>query len=209
MTDFFDISRTLNEQIAVWPGDTPFSRHIDLNRAEGSPVNLSTLTMSAHTGTHIDAPHHVADNAATVDGLDVARYWGRAQVVTVQKKAGLLLPDDFAGVNLRAAPRLLIHSAASHADPTQFLRRFVFPGPALAEFLAEMGIVLFGTDTPSVDGPDSETLAGHLALLNNGIAILEGLDLSAVSDGLYELSALPLKIDGGDGSPVRAVLRQI
>ena len=124
---------------------TPAKRRIDLRRAEGSPVNLSTLTMSAHTGTHIDAPHHVADNAATVDGLDLRPYWGRAQVVSVKKEAGLLLPDDFAGVDLRAAPRLLIHSAASHADPTQFLRRFVFPGPALAEFLAEMGIVLFGT----------------------------------------------------------------
>jgi len=206
---FFDVSRTLNEQIAVWPGDTPFSRSINADRAQGGPVNLSTLTMSAHTGTHIDAPHHVADNATPVDGLDLRPYWGRAQVVSVKKAAGLLLPEDLAGFDLRAAPRLLIHSAASHANPTRFLRRFVFPGPALADYLGRLGIILFGTDAPSVDGPDGDTPVGHTALLKNGIAILEGLDLSAVPDGLYDLSALPLKIAGGDGSPVRAVLRQV
>ncbi len=205
---FFDVSRTLNEDIAVWPGDTLFSRSINLSRAQGSLVNLSTLTMSAHTGTHIDAPHHVADNATPVDGLDLRPYWGRAQVVSVQKEAGPLLPADLAGFDLRAAPRLLIHSAAGDANPARFLRRFVFPGPQLADYLGRLGIILFGTDAPSVDGPDSDTLAGHIALLKNGIAILEGLDLRAAPDGLYELSALPLKIAGGDGSPVRAVLRQ-
>ena len=142
-----------------------------------------------------------------VDALDLALYWGRTQVVTVDKADGPLTPDDFAGVALDRAPRLLVRSAASLADSTVFLQQFVYPSPDLADYLAAHGILLYGTDAPSMDAIESEDFAGHLALLGNGIAILEGLDLSQAADGVYELVALPLKIAGGDGSPVRAALR--
>ncbi len=204
-----DISRTLNTRIAVWPGDTPFAMQPVLAIADGASVNLTTLTLSAHTGTHADAPYHFAADGATLEQVDLTPYWGSAQVVTVARMAGELTPADFAHVDLAAAPRLLVRSAASSQDPTEFPSEIVYPGPALIELLGQQGVILYGADAPSMDAIDSKTLPGHHALRQHGIAILEGLDLRAAPDGLYELAALPLKIAGGDGSPVRAVLRTL
>ncbi len=103
----------------------------------------------------------------------------------------------------------MVRSASSSAPHDLFPPEFVYPSPALVSLLARAGIVLYGSDAPSMDHADSEELPGHNALLVAGIAILEGLDLSATPDGAYELVALPLKIAGGDGSPVRAVLRVV
>jgi arylformamidase len=172
-------------------------------------VNLTSLSLSAHTGTHMDAPYHFAEDGATVEAVPLEVYWGPAQVVTVHKAAGPLQLEDFAGADLSLAPRLLVHSAAGDVPQSEFPRDFVYPSPALAPRLAEAGIVLFGSDAPSVDHAESKTLEGHHALRAHGIAILEWLNLREVPDGLYELAALPLKIAGGDGSPVRAVLRDM
>jgi arylformamidase len=205
----FDISRRLEPDIAVWPGDTPFSITTVSSLANGDSVNLTTLTMSSHTGTHVDAPYHFVAGGRTLESVDLDPYWGIAQVVTVEKSGGPLFPADFSDYDLGRAPRLLVHSATSEADPSLFPSEFVYPSPELADYLGEHGVVLYGTDGPTMDAADSKTLPGHHALHRNGIVILEGLDLSGVPDGLYELVALPLKIANGDGSPVRAVLRTV
>jgi arylformamidase len=204
-----DISRTLSPETAVWPGDTPFSMTANLSLADGASVNLTTLTLSAHTGSHVDAPYHFQQEGKALEALSLEPFWGLAQVVTVGQRAGSLLPDAFAGYDLRRAPRLLVRSACSDMDPRHFPAAFVHPSPELAAFLGEQGVILYGTDAPSMDAESSKTLAGHHALAEAGIAILEGLDLSRADDGLYELVALPLKIAGGDGSPVRAALRPL
>lgn len=204
-----DISRSLNPSIAVWPGDTPFEIRRMASLAEGASVNLTTLIVSAHTGTHVDAPYHFMPDGATMEAVDLSTYWGPAQVVTVAKEFGPLGPADFAHVDLTRAPRLLVHSAASSTDPKQFHEAFVYPSPELADFLGAQGIILYGADAPSMDAHDSTTMPGHKALYRNGILILEGLDLSNAPDGLYELVAMPLPVRGGDGSPVRAVLRTL
>lgn len=207
MTRLYDISRAIHTEMAVWPGDPAFELRRVGKIADGSAVNVSALNMGAHTGTHVDAPYHFEDDAATLDGVDLSVYWGPAQVVTVSKQAGPLTPADFAGYDLGRAPRLLIHSPNSEADPNVFPSGFVHPGPELADYLGGLGVVLYGADAPSMDPQDSKDLAGHHALQRNNILILEGLDLSGVPDGVYELVALPLKLVDGDGSPVRAVLR--
>lgn len=204
-----DISRVLRTGTAVWPGDTPYQLAQVLNRAQGHAVNLTTLTLSAHTGSHVDAPLHFADDGPAIDQIDLAAYWGPAQVVTVTKTAGPLFPVDFASVDLALAPRLLVRSAAGDLDQSLFPAEFVYPSPELAANMAGKGIILFGSDAPSMDHQDSKSLAGHNALARHGIAILEWLDLRAAEDGLYELVALPLRIAGGDGSPVRAALRRL
>lgn len=201
-----DISRTLEETMAVWPGDAPFRLQRSLQLAEGASVNLTRLELSAHSGSHADAPYHFAEEGATVEQVQLAPFWGPAQVVTVAKADGPLSAADFAGYNLEQVPRLLVRSSGEQ-DPARFPQKYVYPSPALAGFLKEKGIILYGSDSPSMDAVDSKELPGHHALRANGIAILEWLDLRAVSDGLYELVALPLKIAGGDGSPVRAALR--
>jgi arylformamidase len=204
-----DISRLIRPEMAVWPGDVPFRLEEKGSRAKGDVVNVTALHLSAHLGSHLDAPHHVADQAATITELDLQVYWGPAQVVTVTKTAGPLYPADFANYDLQAAQRLLVRSPLSGQDPTVFPNEFVYPSPELADYLGQQGVILYGTDAPSVDALTAEELTGHHALLRNGIGILEGLDLSEAADGLYELVALPLKIENGDGSPVRAVLRRL
>ncbi len=204
-----DISRKLDPSLAVWPGDTAFERRSMLSIAGGDSVNLSTLNLSAHTGSHVDAPFHVQRDGRTIEQLPLDAYWGPAQVVTVQRTEGPLEAADFAHVDLSRAPRLLVRSQGSFLPHDRFPEAFVYPSPGLAEVLGAAGIVLYGADTPSMDHALSKDLPGHNALLAAGIAILEGLDLREVPDGVYELSALPLKIAGGDGSPVRAVLRAL
>ena len=204
-----DITRTINPAIAVWPGDTPFSLQQQMAIRDGHSVNLTTLRISAHTGTHADAPYHFEDSGPTLAALDLSIYWGEAQVVTVQKPSGPLTPMDFAHADLSRARRLLVRSAASDGDPTIFPSAIVHPTAELADFLAAQGIILYGADAPSMDAIDSKTLPGHHAMYRNGIAILENLNLRHAPDGVYELVALPLKIEGGDGSPVRAALRSL
>lgn len=203
----FDITRTINPTLAVWPGDTPFSTEVITAIKDGSSINLTTLTMSSHMGTHVDAPYHFLDDDLTMEAVPLEAYLGPATVVTVRCEAGPLTPADFPGVDWSGVKRLLVHSVASDKPVDQFPTEFVYPSPELAEVMARHGVVLFGSDAPSMDDVNSKTLPGHKALRRHRIAILEGLQLTDVPDGVYELIALPLKIEGGDGSPVRAVLR--
>lgn len=202
-----DISRPLSPQIAVWPGDAPFAIEPTVTIAAGGSVNLTRLSLSGHTGTHADAPYHFNEDGRTLEALDLATYWGPAQVVTIERTDGPLTPLDFARYDLRLASRLLVRTPAAHFPLDQFPPHYPYPDPALAAFLGAQGILLYGTDAPSMDHVNSKDLPGHQALLRHSIAIIEGLDLHAAPDGLYELAALPLRIAGGDGSPVRAVLR--
>ena len=203
-----DISRPLNGVTAVWPQSQAFTLTPQLSLQAGDSVNFSNLHLNAHTGTHIDAPYHFSDTGQTIDQLDLRPFWGTAQLVTIHKATGPLAPADFAAYDLTLAPRLLVHSPLSDLPLNQFPADCHYPSPQLADFLAQHGIILYGSDAPSMDALDSKSLPGHHALHRHHIAILEGLALAGVPDGLHELSALPLNIVGGDGSPVRAVLKK-
>lgn len=163
--------------------------------------------MSSHMGTHVDAPYHFLDDGPTMEQVPLEAYIGPATVVTVQREAGPLTPADFPNLDWPTVERLLVHSTASLKPADQFPTEFIYPSPELAEIMSQHGVVLFGSDAPSMDDMHSQTLPGHKALRRHRIAILEGLLLTGIPDGIYELVALPLKIAGGDGSPVRAILR--
>ena len=206
--EIFDITRTINPTIAVWPGDTPFSTEVIMAMSQGASVNLTTLTFSSHIGTHADAPYHFINDDLTIEQVSLVPYLGPATVVTVEREAGPLIPADFPGLDWNNVERLLVHSWASDKPHNHFPTEFIYPSPELAEVMGQHGLVLFGSDAPSMDDMHSKLLPGHNALRRNQIAILEGLLLNKVPDGDYELIALPLKIEGGDGSPVRAILRR-
>jgi len=206
--EFFDVSRSLSSSIGTWPGDVPFSLEDTFSQELGDSVTVGRLKLSIHTGTHVDAPFHYDANGETVEQLDLSAYWGMVQVVTVWKERGALDVPDLGDIDLLAAPRLLMHTAASSLADKDFPVDIAYPSVRLVEQLASAGIILLGTDAPSVDALDDPYLPAHAALYRHGIAILEGLNLSGVPDGLYELAALPLRIEQGDGSPVRAVLRR-
>jgi arylformamidase len=202
-----DISRAVGETTAVFPGDTPFSRQWVMRIDQGDSCNVSTVTHSVHCGTHVDAPFHFDPAGAPIDRVDLSRYVGRCLVLTA-KSPGALRVSDVAGIDLRSEERLLVRGPDRLRDD-QWKDDFFHCSLDAARHLAASGLKLLGIDTPSMDFMTSKELAAHKALVAGGVAILESLDLSTVRDGRYELIALPLKIAGSDGSPVRAVLRDL
>lgn len=205
----FDITRPMVPAMYVWPGDVPFSLTQQNSIANGDAANVTSLTLSSHTGTHVDAPYHYIDNATTLEALSPDIFLGLATVITVPDGVTLLTPAHLPDLNWANVERLLIHTPASHQSRTAFPEAFVCPSPELADFLGQHEVILFGTDAPSVDTLASVGMPNHQAIGRNNIIILEGLWLADVPDGTYELIALPLKIEGGDGSPVRAILRTL
>jgi arylformamidase len=202
----YDITIPVRAGIAVWPGDTAFSFHLGWNMAEGASVNVGTVTMSVHTGTHADAPFHFDANGTGMGEVDITPYIGPAYVVDVTGQNPIPW-EALADIDLASIPRLLLKTD-SWTDHSRFPEHV----PVLAEDvparLAESGVLLLGLDVPSVDELDSTDLPIHHALDAAGIRILESLDLRAVPPGLYHLTALPLRLMGADGSPVRALLSQ-
>ncbi len=201
-----DITRPITPELAVWPGDAPYGAESVLAIADGNAVNLSTLRLSAHTGTHADAPYHFLEAGPTIDRVPLDAYIGPATVVDLRDVRGALRPEHLEGVDLGKTERLLIRTESSDLAHDQWRDEITYPAPETARLLGERGVKLFGTDAPSVDPVDSKALEAHKALWEGGVLILEGLWLRDVPPGRYELIALPLRLDG-DGSPVRAVLR--
>lgn len=202
----WDISQALRPGVPVWPGDTPFRQAGTWQMDDGSPVNVSALTMSTHTGAHADAPLHYASGAPDIASVDLAPYLGECLVVDARGAGPLILPEHLP--ELAGAERVLFRTFAAfphHAweDETAAI------APATIDALAAAGVRLVGLDGPSIDPQTSKTMDAHLAVLRHDIRVLEGLVLDAVPPGRYELIALPLPIVGGDASPVRAVLREL
>jgi arylformamidase len=204
----YDITPLVDERIAVWPGDTPYAAKDLLRMEDGASVHLSTLTLSCHTGAHADAPGHYVKGAEGIDAVPLERYLGPCLLVEVKPKGNAIRPEDLAGVDLEGAERLLLRTGCIK-DRTVFPQPVIFPSVELVEAAAAAGIVLIGLDSPSFDAFDSKDLPVHKALYRHGIVNLENLALAGVPPGRYELIALPLRLKGRDGSPVRAVLRPL
>lgn len=214
----FDISRPVVGGIPVWPGDTAYRYERTWKIGPGCPVNVGQVTMSLHTGAHTDAPYHFDDAGADMASVDVAKYVGPCVVARVAANSSGaggggagggqgVRPSDLppnCERDLRSAPRLLLRTYA--ARPSEFDVHMRHLTPELADWLADRGVVLVGLDTDSMDAFDSKELPAHRRLAARGVAILEGLDLSRVESGVYDLVALPLRLVGADASPVRAVL---
>lgn len=199
-----DISQRVSVGTAVWPGDHPVRIDWSMSRQSGDPVNVAVVTMSVHTGTHIDGGHHFDDEGRRAAALPLDAYIGSATVVDAGG-ADVLDLDAIRDVDLAAAERVLFRTRAE-VDETRFPDEFAPIAPELARALAEAGVRLVGTDAPSVDPRNSKTLDAHHALHRGNVAILENLVLTGVQPGRYTLVALPLKLVEADSSPVRAVL---
>jgi len=175
--------------------------------ADSGSVNVGKVTMSLHTGTHIDAPFHFDDAGKRVIDLDPGLYIGPARVIHLPGHERIEA-SDLDGFDLTGVERLIIKTDG-WPDKLVFPERIPELTPSLADRLGELGIYLIGLDLPSVDAIDSKEMAAHHALARNGVHILEGLVLDHIAPGDYELNAVPLPIAKGDGSPVRALLRAL
>jgi arylformamidase len=203
----YDISPLASPALAVWPGDIPLSREVQLDMRQGDNLTLSRLRATVHLGSHADAPSHYGLDASTIDQCDVSRYLGPCEVIRVSpRRGGRIVPADL-GTDRPQAERVLL-ATGTFPNPEHFNEDFAGLAPVLVDWLHEQGVRLVGVDTPSVDVFADAQLAAHRRFLAHDMLILEGLVLDAVPPGLYELIALPLKLAGFDASPVRAVLRQ-
>ncbi len=203
-----DISRTLRSGGPAWPGDTATAFALVARIADGASCNVGRLTLSVHNGTHADAPYHYREDGATIDAVAPERFVGPARVIDARGRA-TLGPELFAGTGeaeLGSTPRVLFRTDAWR-DPAVFPATWPLLEPGMPAWLAARGVILVSLDVPSVDALESKDLPRHRALADADIVILESLDLADVEAGVYELIALPLKLAGADGSPVRAMLR--
>lgn len=202
-----DISPLINPALAVWPGDTPPSREVLLDMKRGDNTTLSTLRATVHLGAHADAPSHYGKDAQSIESSPLEAYLGPCQVMRVSIDRNARITPAMLPAPLQA-PRVLFRTD-TYPNPARFHEDFAGLSVELINHLHVHGVILVGLDTPSVDLFSSNDLPAHGAILRHHIAILEGLVLGTVPDGLYELIALPLKLAGFDASPVRAILREL
>jgi arylformamidase len=200
-----DISRPIFTGMPVWPGDTATQFEFAATKAGGYSCNVGRLRLSMHAGTHVDAPYHFDEAGAKIDELPLDLYVGPARVIDVRGQE-LITPELLAGFDLAATPRVLFRSEV-WTNVVGFPAAWPAYPPGLAAWLAARGVRLIGMDFPSVDQLNSKDLPTHHELGRAGVFILESLDLRGVEPGVYELIALPLRLRGADGCPVRAVLR--
>ncbi|HEX3581705.1 MAG TPA: arylformamidase [Thermoanaerobaculia bacterium] len=201
-----DISPPIDATIAVWPGDTPFAQTFKAQMSAGENLTLSDVRTTLHVGAHTDAASHYVPDGEDIASRSLDYYVGRCDVVHVNVARGeRILPRHIEGK--RIAARRVLFRTGTFPDPRNWNDDFASLSPELVDELHERGVILVGIDTPSVDPFDSKPLEAHHALARHNMANLEGLVLDGVAEGAYELIALPLRIVGGDASPVRAVLR--
>lgn len=202
----WDISQGLRPRMPVWPGDTPFQQLQTWKMDDGSPVNVSALTLSTHCGAHADAPLHYQQGAADIANVDLQPYLGECLVVDARRFGELIEPEDVP--DLAGVERVLFRTY-DHFPHDKWVEQHRAIAPSTIEKLAKSGVKLIGMDGPSLDPQESKTMDAHRAVLAADMRVLEGLVLDNVPAGRYELIALPLPILGGDASPVRAILREL
>ena len=203
----YDATRTISNKLPNWPGDTPVEYGLTMSIRNGSSVNLGSISMSTHTGTHVDAPWHYLENGLRLDEVPLKTWIGICVVIDA-RESQILMPALLEGINLEGVTKVLFKTGQPDTWTT-FPREYAIVDPSLPEALCKHNIKLFGTDAPSVDALTSKDLPGHKAFAGARVCILEGLALEHVPAGRYELICLPLKLERADGAPARVILRML
>jgi len=209
---YYDISLPLSEDLPTWPGDPKLTLTLAASLSRGDDANVTRLDMSAHSGTHIDAPFHFEPKGIGVDALPLEILIGPCRLFDLGSPLNGIDAAHLKSLDLKGTKRVLLKTPNSERwaqGDTAFHRDFVYLTTEGAEYLISQGVQLVGIDALSIEKYAYPGHPTHRALLRNKVVILEGLDLSAVPVGDYELIALPLKLKGADGAPARAILRAI
>ena len=202
-----DVTVPIDQSLPSYPGNTPFSMEPIKRIARGDSSNVSTLHLSAHTGTHVDAPRHFFDDRPGAEGLPLEMLLGRARVVEITSRKGVA-PEDFADVDLSEDVRVLLKTSNSRLwGSSDFHKDYVGVTEAGAKFLIERGVKVLGVDYLSVEIFKAPGAPAHHVLLGGGTIVIEGLNLRDVEPGVYDMICLPLRIVGADGAPARVILR--
>ena len=202
----FDISIGIDESLPLWPGDPELRLQWAANIEQGDSVNLTELSMSIHTGTHIDAPLHFLPKGKPIDSLSLNVFVGEAQVVAIPPDVNLITVDILQDVCEINAARILFKTKNSQLwETSKFQQDYVALEASAAQWLVDQGVQLVGIDYLSI-APFKDPAPTHEILLSNDVVIVESLDLRSVEPGLYTLICLPLKLVGREAAPARAIL---
>jgi len=203
-----DISVPLDDKLASYPGNTPFSIEPIKRIARGDSSNVSTLHMSAHSGTHVDAPRHFFDRAPGTEALSLEMLVGRTRVIELATRRAVT-GDDLAAFDLSEDVRLLLKTSNSRLwGSPEFHSEFIGLTESAARHLVDHGVKLVGVDYLSVEVFHTPGAPAHHVLLGAGTVVIEGLNLRDVDPGVYDMFCLPLRVSGCDGATARVVLRR-
>jgi arylformamidase len=203
----WDISPPVSALSPVFPGDTAYAQQWAARIAPGCPVNVSAITLSPHIGAHADAPLHYDEHGAAIGAVDLEPYLGRCRVIHAIGRGPLVEWTHLEHALVDLPPRVLVRTYVR--QPEGWDPDLAALAPQTVERLADLGVMLIGIDTASIDPAESKALPSHQVIRRRGLRVLENLVLDEVPEGDYELIALPLKLISADASPVRAVLRQL
>ncbi|MEP6714601.1 MAG: cyclase family protein [Terriglobia bacterium] len=208
--NWIDISVPVRNGMVHWPGDPAFHRERVHDQKKGDVCTVSGVSMGVHTGTHMDAPLHFIDDTLSIDQMPLDATIGPARVLHIRDRKSIRR-EELMEHQMEFGERILFKTANSDSlwSKDEFDEDFIFIAKDGAEYLAECGVRTVGVDYLSVGGFHEDGVETHQALLGAGIWIIEGLNLSGVEPGLYELLCLPIKLMGSDGAPARAILRSI
>lgn len=205
----YDITLTITPEMVVWPGDPPVEIIQTSTIAGGDDANTSRITLGVHTGTHIDAPYHFIEGGNAVENLSIDLLTGRAYVLHLPDEVDLITKDILMNSSIPPRTKRVLFKTRNSkhwiSRSTVFDENYVAVDPEAASYLIQRGVKLVGVDYLSVASYDDVTPT-HKILLEAGVIVVEGLNLSKVDQGRYTLYCLPLKIGGVDGAPARAIL---
>jgi arylformamidase len=205
---WIDISVPIYSGMVHWPDDPGVSIERTKDLSRGDAANVSKLELGAHTGTHMDAPRHFLADGEGLDDMPLEATLGPARVIRIEHPQ-TILPEELKAHRLRAGERVLFLTRNSERcwNSSRFVEDFVYISAAAAQFLVQRQVCTVGIDYLSVGGYVHDGVETHQILLGAGIWLIEGLNLSAVRPGAYDLVCLPLRVAGADGAPARAILR--
>lgn len=206
--DWIDISVPLHTDMVHWPGNPPVLIERIQNIDHGDTANVSKLSLGAHTGTHMDAPVHFLPAGKSIDTMPLTATIGLARVIQIQDSESIK-SDELRSYQIQRGERILFKTRNSIRcwQTDDFVKDFVYISHEAAQYLAAQQVQTIGVDYLSVGGFFKDGVETHHALLSANIWLIEGLNLSSVEPGTYELICLPLRITGCDGAPARAILR--
>jgi arylformamidase len=207
---WIDISVRLRSGMVHWPDNPPVQIERILDMEHGDVANVSKISMGSRTGTHMDAPLHFVREGEGIDEMPLTAAMGRTRVIEIHDPESVK-PEDLDPHGIRRGERILLKTQNSARDwpSTDFIEDFVYVSQEVARYLAAREIQTIGIDYLSVGGFNRDGVETHEALLEAGIWVIEGLDLSQVEAGEYELVCLPIKVERSDGAPARAILRAV
>jgi len=213
-SNWIDVTVPLKEGMAIWPGDVTIKIERRRSMERGDAANNSAISLGVHTGTHMDAPKHFIKDGKSIDKLPLETSVGPARVIEIKDKISIK-PEELKQHNIKKGERILFKTVNSPRcwQTDAFVNDFVFVTRDAAQFLVDAGVILVGVDYLSVGSPMDPDKAmrpdTHQILLGAGLYLIEGLNLTAVKAGDYNLVCLPLKLMDAEGSPVRAILQPV